>query len=167
MIRNRSKDMNQHSTYLTVGAIGAALLAALLIVTQWIKSSTGQADGHQAREAIFAAVVKSEMVRAKGQSPEQAADLFAQALSLWVGTPEDWEKISGEHGLYELEHVPQVDIKEIIVLYAAPLTGPFPSNRLAIKGKVKELAEQKHLKWAGLLHRPAAFNPLRSGFSVG
>jgi uncharacterized protein involved in response to NO len=89
--------MDQHSTdltvgYLAVGAIGAALLAALLIVTKWIKSSTEQADGHQARETIFAAVVKSEMVRSKGQSPEQAADLFAQALSLWVGTPEDWKK---------------------------------------------------------------------------
>jgi hypothetical protein len=76
------------------------------------------------------------------------------------------EKISEEHGLYELEHIPQVDIKEVIAL-CAPLTGPFPSNRLAIKGKVKELAEQNHLEWAGLLDRPAAFNPLRSGFSVG
>lgn len=167
MLRNRSKDMDQHSTYLTVGAIGAALLAALLIVSKWIKNSAGQDDVHQARETIFAAVVKSEMVRTKGQSPDQAADLFAQASSRWVGSAENWAKIAGAHGLYALEHAPQVDGKDVIVLYAAPLSGPLPSNRLDIISKVQELAERDRLVRAGLLDRPAAFNTLRSGFSVG
>jgi hypothetical protein len=132
-------------------------------------SSRPASDGthpHSAEMQIrFAAVVKTEQVREAGQSPEKAAMLFSNAKMHWAGLEMAWSDLAAGMELPTLSGCPSEDGKDVIVTFMGPLLeSEIPTNRLATRSRLNDLAAKGRLDFSGLYDRPFAVNPLRFGF---
>ncbi|KXV77905.1 hypothetical protein AD954_05280 [Acetobacter cerevisiae] len=131
-------------------------------------SETGTSPSLAETQVLFAAVVKSQLLRETGRSPDEAAKLFSDASMRWAGSEAEWNDNTNRMEVLPLSECPGEDGKDVIVTFTSSLPErEIPTNRLTMRSWLKKAAAEKTLVFSGLYDCPLTLNPTRFGFQEG